>query len=91
MSKAIEKWIPLLDRFLGSTQVIIVTCKTQLEAKQLRASFYKARGQVYKDKELYAKYGEVLKTRTALLNKCDVTFEYTERRDVQTVLKEGMR
>lgn len=87
---AVDKWMPLLDRFLGSSNVVIVTCKTQLEAKQMRSSFYKARMRIFRSQELYAKYGEVLSTRQAILNGKEVMFEYTEKRDVLTILKEGM-
>jgi len=91
MKSAVEKWVPLLDRFLGTVNVIVVTCKSQLAAKQFRSQFYKARMHVYKDKELYAKYGEVLATRQATHVKCDVIFEYVERVDVRTVLAENLQ
>lgn len=87
--RAIDKWLPLLDRFLVSTQVIVITCRSQLEAKQMRSSFYKARRSIYKYDE-FSKYSEILDTRMALLNGKEVIFEYTERRDVRTVLKENL-
>jgi hypothetical protein len=86
-SKAMRGWEPLLKRFLGTRDTIVMECGTIEKAKTARARYYKVREYYLKDVELHEKYQTVLHERKAVLVGASLSFELHSNEYMVTFLK----
>lgn len=92
--KAIEDWKPVWEKLLRmeDTQEHWIKCKSEVEARQLRVLYYRARMYCSQTPELYARYKSVLLERqTCVVGSALHGYALVFRKHTKLYLKELLK
>lgn len=85
--KVLDNWKPLWDEFLQSDEPRSVVCNSELDARNLRVMYYRARNYVREIPEQYELYKKVLLERQACVEGCMLVFRKHNKLYLEELLK----